>query len=514
MERIYIFDTTLRDGEQSPGASMSIEQKHEVALQLERLGVDVIEAGFPVSSPHQYNACELIAEKVKTVTIAALARAVEKDIEIAAKAVEKAVHPRIHTFIASSPIHMQYKLRKKPEEVIEMAVRAVSIARNKIAEVEFSPEDATRSELPFLIELIEKSIDAGAGIINIPDTVGYSVPEEFGEFIRSIVEGVPNIDKAVLSVHCHNDLGLGVANTISAIKNGAKQVEVTVNGIGERAGNAALEELVMAMKVRKDLFPYETNINTTQIFNSSRLVSNIIGFPIPRNKPIIGENAFAHESGIHQDGVLKYSQTYEIMTPESVGRDSTAIVLGRHSGKHGFKKRIGELGLTLSEEELNSAYNRFLEISDRKKEVFDEDLFAIVSEELGRELSTYTLEYFNFISGNMAVPTATVKVRYKENILEEAATGDGPVDAVFRAIERATGIETTLLEFAVQAITPGKQAMGDVTVTLEMEKKRYIGRGSSTDILEASARAYVNALNKYKAFSKLNNNFHGEDNNE
>ena len=316
------------------------------------------------------------------------------------------------------------------------------------------------------------------------------------------------MDKAILSVHCHNDLGLGVANSLSAVKNGARQVEVTINGIGERAGNASLEEFVMALNVRKDRFPYTAHINTTQIFNTSRLVSNIIGFPIPRNKPIIGENAFAHESGIHQDGMLKHSQTYEIMTPESVGRDASTIVLGRHSGKHGFKRRLSELGLSLTEEELKSAYKRFLEISDRKKEVFDEDLFVIVSEELGRQMATYTLDYFNIISGNMSVPTATVRVKVGEETVEEAATGDGPVDAVFRAIERAVHMNANLLEFAVQAITPGKQAMGEVSVTLDLEGKKYLGRGSSTDILEASARAYVNALNRYRAFKDLNHNGH------
>lgn len=506
MNKIHIFDTTLRDGEQSPGASMSIEQKHEIAVQLERLGVDIIEAGFPISSPHQYNACKMVAERLKNPVIAALARTVEKDIEIAAEAIEKANHPRIHTFIASSPIHMQYKLKKQPEEVITMATNAVRIARNKVAEVEFSPEDATRSDLQFLMTLIEAVIDAGATIINIPDTVGYAIPDEFGRFIKQIMEGVPNMDKAVLSVHCHNDLGLAVANTISAVIQGARQVELTINGIGERAGNAAMEEFVMSMNVRKDLLPFTVDINTSQIFNTSRLVSNIIGFPIPRNKPIVGENAFAHEAGIHQDGVLKHSQTYEIMTPQSVGRESSSIVLGRHSGKHGFKKRLQELGLFLHDKEIESAYSRFLHISDRKKEVYDEDLYVIVSEELGRDLATYSLEYFNIISGNMSVPTATVKIKSEESIREEAATGDGPVDATFRAIERVTGIEATLLEYVVQAITPGKQAMGEVSVTVIIEGKKYIGRGSSTDILEASARAYVNALNRYKALSNVNHN--------
>ncbi|RKX75442.1 MAG: 2-isopropylmalate synthase [Spirochaetes bacterium] len=501
MEKVYVFDTTLRDGEQSPGASMSIEQKNELAIQLAHLGVDVIEAGFPVSSPHQFKACKLIAESVKGPIIAALARTLEADIDSAVESIKKAEHPRIHTFIASSPIHMKHKLKRSPDEVIEMAVKAVIYARNRVPEVEFSPEDATRSELDFLCFLIERVIDAGAKIINIPDTVGYALPVEFGEFIKSIKEKVSNMDKAILSVHCHNDLGLAVANTLSAVKNGARQIETTINGIGERAGNAALEEVVMAINVRKDYYFFSTDINTKQIYNTSRLLSNIIGFPIPRNKPIVGENAFAHESGIHQDGVLKHRETYEIMTPESVGKYTSDIVLGRHSGKHGFKKRLSELGLTLTDEEMETVFKRFLEIADKKKEVYDNDLFAIVSNELGKHSATYTLDYFNIISGNVSVPTATVRIRTKDNTIEEAATGDGPVDAIFRAIDRVTGINTTLDEFIVRAVTPGKQALGEVTVEIEIERKKWIGRGASTDILEASAHAYVNALNRYKAWS-------------
>ena len=502
MEKIYVFDTTLRDGEQSPGASMTLEQKYEIASQLAKLGVDIIEAGFPVSSPQQYKACELISKEIKGTKIAALARAVEKDLDSAYESIKKAEHPRIHTFIATSPIHMQYKLKKKPDEVIEMAVKAVKYIRNKVAEVEFSPEDGTRSELDFLCKIIEKVIDAGATIINIPDTVGYALPDEFGNFIKKILEKVPNIDKAILSVHCHNDLGLGVANTLSAVKNGARQVELTLNGIGERAGNAALEEFVMSLNVRKDLLPFTTNIDTKQIYNASRLLSNIIGFPIPRNKPIVGDNAFAHESGIHQDGVIKYRETYEIMTPESVGRHSNRLVLGRHSGLHGFRTRIEELGLSLSEKELKSAYERFLEIADKKKEIYDEDLFAIIGDELSKKSSVFFLEYFNIISGNVSVPTATVRIKIKDKVYEEAATGDGPVDAIFRAIDRVTGVKTVLKEYNVQALTPGKQAMGEVSVVLEIEDKMHIGKSSSTDILEASARAYVNALNRYKGLIK------------
>jgi 2-isopropylmalate synthase len=502
MKRIYIFDTTLRDGEQSPGASMSIEQKYEVAIQLARLGVDAIEAGFPVSSPRQFDACKMIAEKVKGPAVTALARAVDKDLEAAYQSIKDAERKRIHTFIASSPIHMKHKLKKEPEDVLEMACQAVRWARQRVDEVEFSPEDATRSELPFLCRLVEKVIEAGANTINIPDTVGYSVPEEFGTFIRNIMEGVPNIDKAVVSVHCHNDLGLAVANSIAAVKNGARQVEVTVNGIGERAGNASLEEFVMALRVRQDLMPYTTEIDTHQIYHSSRLLSNIIGFPIPRNKPIVGENAFAHESGIHQDGVIKHRATYEIMTPEDVGREASTLVLGRHSGKHGFRRRLEELGLILSDENLDKAYQHFLDLADRKKEVYDDDLYVIVRDQIGEHLDTYELTYYNFQSGNVAVPTATVRITTEDRTLEEAATGDGPVDAMINAIDRAIGISAKLLEYNVHAITPGREAIGEVSVTVEIDGGRYIGRGASTDIVEASARAYLNSINRYKTSVK------------
>ncbi|MBN1523719.1 MAG: 2-isopropylmalate synthase [Spirochaetales bacterium] len=503
MEKIFVFDTTLRDGEQSPGASMSLEQKYELAIQLSRLGVDVIEAGFPISSPHQFEACKTISAKVKDTTIAVLARALEKDIDSASEAVKAAARPRIHTFIATSPLHMKHKLNKDPDSVVEMAVKAVKYARNKVAEVEFSPEDATRSEISFLRRIIEKVIDAGATIINIPDTVGYAVPEEFGGFIKAIREGVPNIDKAIISVHCHNDLGLGVANTLAGVKNGARQIEVTLNGIGERAGNAALEETVMAMYVRKDLLPFTTNINTHLLYNSSKMLSNIIGFPIPRNKPVVGENAFAHESGIHQDGVLKKRETYEIMTPESVGREMSKIVLGRHSGLHGFKTRLIELGFSLPEEDMKKAYERFLEIADRKKEVYDDDLFVIVSEQIGEIKQAFVLDYFSIQSGNTSVPTAAVRIRVKDKLEEEAATGDGPVDAIFKAVDRVTNIKTKLTEYIVQAVTPEKTAMGEVSVTLKIEEKTFIGRGASTDILEASAKAYINALNRYMTVTQL-----------
>ncbi len=501
MERVQIFDTTLRDGEQSPGASMSVEQKCEVAAQLARLGVDVIEAGFPVSSPQQFEGVKLISQQVRGTAIAALARAVEKDLDAAIESLAAAEHPRVHTFIATSPIHMEHKLRKSPDDVLEMAVRAVKYARGKVAEVEFSPEDGTRSEVPFLCRIIEAVIKAGATIINVPDTVGYTTPEEFTRFLCAIMEGVPSMGKAVLSVHCHNDLGLAVANSLAAVQAGARQVEVTVNGIGERAGNASLEEFVMALSVRRDLLPYATGIATRQLYKTSRLLASTIGFPIPRNKPVVGENAFAHESGIHQDGVLKKRETYEIMTPESVGRDASAIVLGRHSGLHGFGNRLAELGLKLEKEALARAYERFLSVADRKKEVFDDDLYVIVTEDLGKGTDAYSLDYFNIQSGNLAVPTATVRIAVGSERHEEAATGDGPVDAIFNAIDRALGVTTKLLEYVVQAVTPGRQALGDVSVSLEIGGRKFVGRGASTDILEASAKAYVNALNRWKALA-------------
>lgn len=497
MEVIKVFDTTLRDGEQSPGASMTVEQKVEIALQLSRLGVDVIESGFPVSSPHQMSACKKISQVVKGTTIAALARAVEGDIDAAASGLEGAERRRIHTFIATSPIHMKYKLKAQEEEVLARAVKGVSYARNLVDEVEFSPEDATRSELPFLLKVIEAAIDAGATIINIPDTVGYTIPGEFSEFIKRIRTGVPNIDKAVLSVHCHNDLGLGVANTLAAVEAGARQVEVTVNGIGERAGNASMEEFVMALSVRKDLLNYTTNIDKVQIFNTSRLLANTIAMPIPRNKPIVGENAFAHEAGIHQDGMLKHRETYEIMTPQAVGRGYSQIILGRHSGLHGFSKRLEALGIVLNKEELKTAYDNFLKVADLKKEVYDEDIITLANEVLGRTSQTYSLDYFNVLTGNHAIPTATVRIKMGDQMLEEAATGDGPVSALMNAIEKAVGISTKLDEYYVHSVTSGKQALGEVSIHVTIYEKPYKGNGSSTDIIEASAKAFINALNRY-----------------
>ena len=498
MKRVHIFDTTLRDGEQAPGASMTIDQKYEFALQLARLGVDIIEAGFPVSSPHQFEASKMIADNVKGPVIAGLARAVEKDIDAVYDSIKGAETSRLHTFIATSPIHMKYKLKMEPDQVVENAVKAVSYARNKFAQVEFSPEDGTRSELPFLYRIIEAVIDAGATVINVPDTVGYTMPDEIGHLFASIMNNVPNIDKAILSTHNHNDLGMGVANTLSAIKNGAGQAEVSVNGIGERAGNAALEELVMALNVRKDIHDVETGIDTKQLFYTAKMLSTIIAAPIPRNKPIVGANAFSHESGIHQHGMLSNRETYEIMTPESVGRETSEIVLGRHSGQHGFNTRVKELGIALSEEQLANAFKVFLSVADRKKEIFDEDILQIAGSVLGTESNFFSLDYFNVTSGNAAIPTATVRIKIKDEAREEAATGDGPISAIFQAIDKATGLSGRLEEYHVNAVTAGKQAIGEVSVLVEIENEMYQGKGSSTDILKASARAYLSALNRYK----------------
>ncbi|MBN2651287.1 MAG: 2-isopropylmalate synthase [Spirochaetales bacterium] len=497
MEKIFLFDTTLRDGEQSPGASMSLDQKITIAKQLEKMGIDVIEAGFPVSSPYQFETCATVSKTIKDATVCVLSRAVENDILKASEAVASAARPRIHTFIATSPIHMEYKLKKDPETVIDMAVAAVKYARNLVPEVEFSAEDATRSDWEFLYRIVEKAINAGATIINIPDTVGYTTPDEYGRLIKAIRDNVPNIDKAILSAHCHNDLGLAVANTLSGINNGIRQAEITINGIGERAGNAALEEIVMALNVRKDFYDFYTDIDTTQLYKASRLLANTIAFPIPRNKPIVGENVFLHQSGIHQDGVIKNKKTYEIMTPESVGRVSNTFTFGRQSGRNAFLQRLKDMNIEIPSDKKDIIYSRFLEIADAKKEVYDEDIFSIVNDELGTKTVFFKLDYFNIISGDVVEPTATVRIDKTGKILKEAATGDGPIDAIFNAIDKITEIETNLIEYNVQAVTPGREALGEVSVGIEIGGEYFAGRGSSTDILEASAKAYVNALNRY-----------------
>uniref|UniRef100_A0A7C2I0B2 2-isopropylmalate synthase n=1 Tax=Ammonifex degensii TaxID=42838 RepID=A0A7C2I0B2_9THEO len=497
MERIYIFDTTLRDGEQSPGVSLNVKEKVQIAKQLVRLGVDVIEAGFPVASPGDFAAVAEIARNVKGVEVCALARANFKDIDRAWEALKGAEQPRIHTFISTSDIHLTYQLRMSREQVLEAAREAVKRAKGYTADVEFSAMDATRSDPDYLCQVLAAAIETGATVVNIPDTVGYAVPEEFGEFIRTVREKTPGIEKVVISVHCHNDLGLAVANTLAAIKNGARQAEVTVNGIGERAGNAALEELVMALYARRPLYQMTTGIKTEEIFRASKLVSSLTGMPVQPNKAIVGRNAFAHESGIHQDGVLKERTTYEIIDPKLIGIPQSRIVLGKHSGRHAFKTRLAELGYVFPEEELNEAFARFKELCDRKKTVTDEDLLALVEQEIRRVPPTYELKYFHILSGTTVVPTATVGLQVKGEVVEEAACGNGPVDAIYKAIDKITGMKSTLEAYAIDAVTGGKDAVGSVTVRVATEKgKTFLGRGLSTDILEASARAYIDALNK------------------
>mgnify|MGYP005809593739 CR=1 FL=1 len=504
-EKIIFFDTTLRDGEQSPGFSMNIDEKVRLALQLEKLGVDVMEAGFPISSQGDFEAVKKVSEVIQFSTVAGLCRANKKDIEVGWEALKGAKSPRIHTFIATSPIHMKYKLNKSAEEVLDISKEAVKFAKSLCADVEFSAEDATRSDIDFLCKLIEEVIKLGATTINIPDTVGYTVPEEYSQMIATILNKVPNINKAILSVHCHNDLGLAVANSLAAVLAGARQIEGTINGIGERAGNAALEEIIMTLNVRKDFYKGVTcSINTQEIYKSSRLLASITGVDVQPNKAIIGKNAFAHEAGIHQDGVIKMRTTYEIMTPESIGLPSNRLVLGKHSGRHALSARLEELSFKLNKEELDKVFYKFKELADKKKEVYDEDLIAIVENQLIKIQEYYTLEYVNIVSGNATVPTATVQLLKDNNIITDASIGDGPVDAVFKAIERITDIPGRLKDYKIKAITAGKDAQGEVVAVVEFEKSgvNVSGHAISTDIIYASAAAYVNALNRY--LSRIN----------
>jgi 2-isopropylmalate synthase len=497
-----MFDTTLRDGEQSPGASMTVDEKIRMAVQLEKLGVDVIEAGFPIASPGEFDSVRRIAGSVKNVTVAGLARANKPDIDSAWEAIKVSVHPRIHIFIATSDIHLKHKLRRTREQVIEDAVGAVRYARQYTTDVEFSAEDATRSDTDYLCEVVRAVIEAGASVVNIPDTVGYATPAEIGALFRKIREKTPNIDRVILSAHCHNDLGMAVANSLAAVRFGARQVECTVNGIGERAGNAALEEIVMAMRTREDQLPFHTRVNSQEIYRTSKLLSTITGLVIPRNKPIVGKNAFAHESGVHQDGVIKQALTYEIMTPESVGVPHSSIVLGKHSGKHGLLARCEALGFKLSEEDLKAIYKKFIALADKKKEVTDEDLVAIVEEALNLIKEFYKLEYMQTTSGNKTMATATVQLRHDNKSDVDSAVGDGPVDATYKTIERITGIAGKLLEYSINAVTIGEDAMGEAFVKLQFKDDVIAGRGLSTDVIEASAKAYLNALNKWLSLSK------------
>ncbi|HEZ7189145.1 TPA: 2-isopropylmalate synthase [Neisseria meningitidis] len=496
--RVIIFDTTLRDGEQSPGAAMTKEEKIRVARQLEKLGVDIIEAGFAAASPGDFEAVNAIAKTITKSTVCSLSRAIERDIRQAGEAVAPAPKKRIHTFIATSPIHMEYKLKMKPKQVIEAAVKAVKIAREYTDDVEFSCEDALRSEIDFLAEICGAVIEAGATTINIPDTVGYSIPYKTEEFFRELIVKTPNGGKVVWSAHCHNDLGLAVANSLAALKGGARQVECTVNGLGERAGNASVEEIVMALKVRHDLFGLETGIDTTQIVPSSKLVSTITGYPVQPNKAIVGANAFSHESGIHQDGVLKHRETYEIMSAESVGWATNRLSLGKLSGRNAFKTKLADLGIELeSEEALNAAFARFKELADKKREIFDEDLHALVSDEMG----SMNAESYKFISQKISTetgeePRTDIVFSIKGEEKRASATGSGPVDAIFKAIESVAQSGATLQIYSVNAVTQGTESQGETSVRLARGNRVVNGQGADTDVLVATAKAYLSALSK------------------
>ncbi len=493
---IKIFDTTLRDGEQSPGASMNVEEKVMIAKQLARLNVDIIEAGFAYSSPGDFEAVRRIAQEVEGPTICSLARARPEDIDRAWEALKGAPKARIHTFLSTSDIHLKHQFRMTRDEALKRAVEMVQRAKGYVEDVEFSPLDASRSEPRYLYEVLEAVIEAGAGTVNIPDTVGYATPQEFGQLIRGIRERVRNSNRAVISVHCHNDLGLAVANSLAAVLEGAGQVECTVNGIGERAGNASLEEIVMSLRVRKDRFGADTAVRTEEISKASRLVSKITGMAVQPNKAIVGANAFAHTSGIHQDGLLKDKSTYEIMRPESIGLVQSKLVMGKLSGRHAFRKRLEELGYALSEEEINSAFERFKRLGDQKKEVYEEDLEVILSEEMTKVPERYVLKSLMTESGTNRVPTATVELEIDGKAVTQTGTGDGPVDAAYRTIVAMTQTKSRLLTYAVKAITGGTDAQGEVTVRIEEGGRTAIGHGADTDIIVASARAYLNALNK------------------
>ncbi|VAW76359.1 2-isopropylmalate synthase [hydrothermal vent metagenome] len=497
-DRLIIFDTTLRDGEQSPGASMTRDEKVRIAKSLERMQVDVIEAGFPVASSGDFEAVQAVARAVKEATVCGLSRAVDQDIDRAGEALKDAASARIHTFIATSPIHMKMKLRMQPDQVLEQAVKAVRRARKYTDDVEFSPEDAGRSELDFLCRVLEAVIDAGATTVNIPDTVGYNLPHQFGELIRQLIERVPNADKAVFSVHCHNDLGLAVANSLSAVLNGARQVECTINGLGERAGNASLEEVVMAVRTRRDIFSCDTGLNATEIMTASRLVSSVTGFAVQPNKAVVGANAFAHESGIHQDGVLKSRETYEIMRAEDVGWSENRIVLGKHSGRNAFRTHLEALGINFeSEEALNETFARFKDLADKKHEIYDEDLQALVTEaSLDAIKEQFKLVSLRVCSETGETPNADLVLNINGNEQQASAEGSGPVDAAFKAIEAIVNSGTELQLYSVNNITSGTDSQGEVTVRLERGGHIVNGQGADTDIVIASARAYVNALNR------------------
>jgi 2-isopropylmalate synthase len=495
--RITIFDTTLRDGEQSPGASLNVEEKLEIARQLERLGVDVIEAGFPISSPGDFQAVQSISRIIKNCTVCGLTRAVKKDIEVAADALKEAVRPRIHTGLGVSDNHLQHKLKLTREQAMERGVAAVKHARRFVEDVEYFLEDSGRADKDYLCQVIEAVIKAGATVINIPDTTGYATPGEYGALIRYVMEHVPNIGQAVVSVHCHNDLGMAVANSMAGVVNGARQIECTINGIGERAGNTSLEEIVMAMKVRRDVYDCETAIVTQELYRTSRMVSTATGILVQPNKAIVGANAFAHSSGIHQDGVLKERSTYEIIDPRDVGILESKIILSARSGRHALQHRLKEMGFAFSETQIDSIYARFLDLADRKKQVYDEDLEILIADETSAVRQTYELLHVQVSCGDKLIPTATVGIRDAQGReLIDSCHGTGPVDAVYRAINRIVNVENELIEFSIQAVTEGIDALADVTIRIRRGNDIYTGRGAHTDIVVASGKAYMHALNK------------------
>ena len=501
-DKVVIFDTTLRDGEQSPGASLNTAEKLEVARALAQLNVDVIEAGFPIASPGDFEAVSLVAREVKGVTVAGLARALEKDISRAYEAVKEAERPRIHVFLATSKIHMEHKLKKAKEEILRLAAEGVRLARNLVDDVEFSPEDASRTEPDFLCQVVEAVIEAGATTVNIPDTVGYAQPEQFGELIATLRNRVPNIDKAIISVHCHNDRGLAVANSLAAVKAGARQVECTINGLGERAGNAALEEVVMNLKVRRDYFGADTRVDTRRLVPTSKLVASLTGIFVQRNKAIVGANAFAHEAGIHQHGVLAHSACYEIMRPEDVGLKKSEIVIGKHSGHHAIGQRAAELGYRLSEDQLKRVVEEVKALADKKKQIYDDDLRMVIEGVASAAPGLFRLLEFHTTSGTHTIPTATVVLqRDDEEPIQDAATGDGPVDAIYKTIDRITGLSGRLVDYQIRAVTGGKDALGEVSLVVDCNGMEVSGRAASTDILEASAKAYISAINKFAALN-------------
>ncbi len=504
-DKVTVFDTTLRDGEQAAGTRLGSREKLMLARQLAQLNVDVIEAGYPASSPEDFQAVQLIGQELRETVVCGLSRAVASDIEACGKALEKAAHPRIHTGIGASDVHIAGKFRderygrtldEKKAEILRMAVEAVRLAKQYADDVEFYAEDAGRADPGYLFQMIEAVIDAGATVVNIPDTTGYAVPEQYGCLIRSLREHVPNIGRAVVSVHCHDDLGMAVANTLAGVQNGARQVEGTINGVGERAGNAALEEVIMALRTRADFFHLQTEIDARELYRTSRMVSELLGIHVPPNKAVVGANAFSHSSGIHVDGFLKQRETYEILRPEDVGIGESRVVLTARTGRHGLRDRLRRLGYELAPEEVNQAYEKFLAIADKKQEVFDEDLIAIVHDEIHPATDTYEFEYLHVYSGTSAIPTATVRLRVKDAVREGAAIGDGPVDATCKAIAMVTGTSAKLERYEIRAVTGGPEAVGQATVHLELNGRRVIGRGASTDVIEASAKAYIDGLNK------------------